>query len=351
MKKSIISKVFTIILCFAISLLVPLTTSAAVEKNLSILFRHDKQPIAGAVFNVYLIAEQDANGNYKLSDTFSKYPVSLNNLDEEGMNVLAATLAAYAARDKITDYVKVETNRYGVAKITGLTNALYLITGDSFVKDDTTYFPTPCIVSIPTEDIVGNVIYDVAVEPKYEFVTNNSGSVERKALKIWNDAGNEANRPADIVVQLLKNGEIYDEQVLNEANNWRCTWSGLDSSYRWQLVEKEVADGYTVGIEQKGITFTVTNTCNIPQEPTASSSVSPTPTANPAATPGKADKTKNKNGNNNEATGNNNKNTGVSGKNVFLPQTGILWWPVPVLISAGIILISTGLVINRRRGG
>lgn len=32
-----------------------------------------------------------------------------------------------------------------------------------------------------------------------------------------------------------------------------------------------------------------------------------------------------------------------------LPQTGQYWWPVPVLLASGLLLVAVGLV--RRRGG
>ena len=33
-----------------------------------------------------------------------------------------------------------------------------------------------------------------------------------------------------------------------------------------------------------------------------------------------------------------------------LPQTGQLWWPVPLLFCAGLIFVAAGLIIRRRRG-
>ena len=73
------------------------------------------------------------------------------------------------------------------------------------------------------------------------------------------------------------------------------------------LVEKEV-EGYTVTVTREGITFVVTNTYGETIEDEE------TPLANKPP----------------------------------LPKTGQLWWPVPVLICAGLLLIIFGLL--RRRG-
>ncbi len=43
----------------------------------------------------------------------------------------------------------------------------------------------------------------------------------------------------------------------------------------------------------------------------------------------------------------NNSNSGSSDS--YLPQTGMLWWPIPLLIASGIFLISLGIFFNRRR--
>ena len=92
---------------------------------------------------------------------------------------------------------------------------------------------------------------------------------------------------------------------LNAANNWRYTWTDLDSRYAWKVVEKEL-EGYTVTVTREGVTFVVTNTYGETIE-------------------------------DNE--------TPLSGE---LPKTGQLWWPVPVLIAAGLLFIIIGLA--RRRG-
>ena len=33
---------------------------------------------------------------------------------------------------------------------------------------------------------------------------------------------------------------------------------------------------------------------------------------------------------------------------VYLPQTGQLWWPVPVLAALGVVLVISGLLLRRR---
>ena len=128
--------------------------------------------------------------------------------------------------------------------------------------------------------------------------------------KVWDDAGKENVRPAEVSVQLLRDGRVYDTVALNAGNNWRYTWSDLDDSYSWTVVEQECED-YTVRIERNGITFVITNTYvkEIPDNPT------PTEPTKPG-----------------------------------LPQTGQPWWPVPLLLTCGLLFLVVGLICRKRYG-
>ncbi len=79
----------------------------------------------------------------------------------------------------------------------------------------------------------------------------------------------------------------------------------------WRVVEL-TPEGYTVSITQEAGTFLVTNT---PKQPPETPSV--TPPVNP---PGQK----------------------------TLPQTGALWWPVPILAAAGLLLIAAGAGKKRK---
>ena len=167
---------------------------------------------------------------------------------------------------------------------------------------------------LPAQNVTSNTWeYDIAVNAKYDSsaiptnppVTPGTTRISRKVLKVWEDKGFEAERPKEIEVQLLRGGEVYSTVKLNAANNWRYTWTDLDSRYAWKVVEKEL-EGYTVTVTREGVTFVVTNTYGETIE-------------------------------DNE--------TPLSGE---LPKTGQLWWPVPVLIAAGLLFIIIGLA--RRRG-
>lgn len=85
-------------------------------------------------------------------------------------------------------------------------------------------------------------------------------TVERQVTKVWNDQGNEAQRPASVEVVLLKDGAEYETVTLSAANNWKYRWTGLSGSYNWSIDEKNVPAGYKKTVTNEGIAYVITNT-------------------------------------------------------------------------------------------
>ena len=76
--------------------------------------------------------------------------------------------------------------------------------------------------------------------------------------KVWVDDGD--GRPDSVTVQLLRDGEGYDEVELSQSNNWAYTWDRLDDDYSWSVIEVDVPSDYEVTYTTKGNTTTITNT-------------------------------------------------------------------------------------------
>ena len=97
-------------------------------------------------------------------------------------------------------------------------------------------------------------------------------TTDKKVVKIWDDGGHTDKRPSGIVVELLKNGQVYDTVTLGENNNWSYHWQELDPDARWEVREKYIPDGYTATITEAGNTFVLTNTYR-PEEETTTATV------------------------------------------------------------------------------
>ena len=121
---------------------------------------------------------------------------------------------------------------------------------------------------------------------------------------MWDDKGYESKRPISVQVSLLQDGAVYDTQVLSADNGWRYTWDELPkydaggNEIAWSLSEAYVP-GYTSTVSCNGQVFELTNTFN----------------------------------------------------DQNLPQTGALWWPVPLLVCGGLVFIIAGVVAGRAKRG
>lgn len=270
------------------------------EVSMSVYFGEEAKGFSDVSFDIYFVAEMNESGDFALSGDFMNYPVSFENLDSSGWRALAQTLNAYAQRDSLRPLRQEKSTIDGSVSFEKLTVGLYLVVGESYIKGNTAYTPEPMLVSLPGTEEGGEWIYDVKLSCKYDSETIPT-RVERKVQKVWKDDGNEEKRPESISVQLLENGKIVDTVVLSRENNWEYTWKNLNGSSNWQVVEAETPAGYTVSIAREGIVFVMTNT-------------------RPSKIPPK------------------------------LPQTGMLWFPVPILVCGGLLLVIIGLFIRRRQG-
>lgn len=283
--------------------------------SISIEYANDGVALSEAEFKLYQVADISEYGEFSVTDTFAGYQISLDYEDNAGWRTLANTLAPYVLRDKIAPSAEGKTDKSGVLKLGGLKAGLYLVTGEPITIGGYKYTAENYLVSVPGLDEHDNWVYSVTSSPKSDREPGPCDKeIERKVIKVWNDCDNKSGkRPEYIEVELLKDGKVYETVRLNEENNWRYTWTGLSDRYTWTVTEKKVPDGYEVSLSRDGITFIITNT--------KTSVPSPTPKpGNPTPGPGKPN----------------------------LPQTGMLWWPVPVLVILGVVFVMAGWFISRR---
>lgn len=319
-KKRIMAILFSI--C-AVLMLFPVQAEAAgkidpeQDVSLTLSCQEGETALSDVSFYIYLVATVDTYGELTTTADFAQFNVDIRGENDDAWKKLASTLEGYVLRDEIapTDSGKTDENGQLVFPNSqdSLLQGIYLVLGERHTQGDYVYEPSAFLVMLPRIDMEANEwIYDVTVNPKFdsEKVEEKPDTVTRKVLKKWADDGHEAQRPQEIIVQLLCDGKVSDTVTLNAENSWRYTWEELDNDHKWTVVEKEIQD-YTVEIEREGITFVITNTYeeDSPQ----------------ADTPG-------------------NSGSGSS----RLPQTGQLWWPVPMLIAIGLFLIILGLL--RKRG-
>ena len=308
-KKSI----FAMIICIVILLMaLPAQGFAAgkidtdASNKLEIYYHYDEIEIPETVFSLYRIAELDEYANMTLTEAFQKYPIDLESMTEESWNDLALTLQGYAQADGLKPDFTGKTDAEGYLSFEELPVGLYLVTGENNLFDHYIYSALPAIVRLPEMDYDNNTwSYEQFISPKVSR-ERKIEHISLKAMKVWDEEGDKSKRPKEISITLLRDGEKFETVQLNAENDWRYVWEDLEASgedgvnYNWTMAETAV-EGYTVKITREGAAFIIRNTYIAPNPPEKK-----------------------------------------------LPQTGMLWWPIPVLILAGIILLVVGVARRKR---
>lgn len=269
--------------------------------------------MAGMELELYKVADTNEWAEFSLVEDFADYNVKVNGLDSEGWRDLAQTLSGYAERDDIPAVASGELSDTGNMDFGALTPGLYMIDGEEFTVGETIFTPTPFMICLPSR-VEGSATWDytVQVAMKMEVRIIEKEPTDITVHKVWEDTGYETFRPTSVTVQLLCDGEVYDEVELNEENNWRYTWEGLDADRQYNVTEAE-AEPYEVSVSVEDNCFVIKNTLPEPGIEEDDDEKEP-----------------------------------FEEEDEKLPQTGVLWWPVPAMIAAGLLLIIAGII--RRRG-
>jgi len=118
-------------------------------------------------------------------------------------------------------------------------------------------------LDVPAE--LGNEYANRVGEVDWVFLVE---AVDFKVLtvhKVWED-NNDPSRPEAVTVRLMREGEVYEEVVLNEENQWTYTWDELDDRYDWNI-EEVVPEGYEVTYNLEDNTMFVINKNDYEPEP------------------------------------------------------------------------------------
>jgi len=254
-------------------------------------------PLSGVEFSLYLVAKMGQGGALTPEPGFESYITGNSAADwQKTLDMLQSNFPA-----GVTLADKAKTDKNGdVAFPSGsgkLVPGVYYIPGTKTEKKGWVYTTSPFLVSLPNY-FDGQWVYAQEANAKS---SREGTETDITVIKVWKDSCHPKRRPESITVDLLCDGEKYDTVTLPQSGKWEYTWKNLDATHEWTVKEARVQGYNNPVIVKNGKIFTITNTCNRPDNP----------------------------------------------KGGKLPQTGQLWWPVPVLLLAGLVLVILGLVRRR----
>lgn len=303
-------KIHICLLLILTALLLPVPVQAAgpIDPShpvtLEISFLWEEQPLSGAEFSIWQICDVDAYGSLT---PLAAYEALAPLLDIQGKNdqrwqEAAAELERYLlSHPELAATDSARTDGRGIAAFPSgeaqLPQGLYLVRSVHHTQDHHVYSTAPFFVMLPTRDR-NRWDYSVQTWAKPE---QREEQICLRVMKEWEDKYWENQRPDKIRVNLYQDDWLYDSVILPQNGKWTYQWGGLDAAHSW-WVEESAVPGYTTQVVRKGNTFYITNTY---------------------VQPGTQDPT--------------------------LPQTGQLWWPVPVLLAFGLLLMILGLLKKGRK--
>ena len=236
-------------------------------------------------------------------------------LSEDNVNEIAKALEAFTLSLSLTPDMTGYTDTCGTVTFSPLKTGLYLAVPECVFEGAFMYSADPLIAEITdgSETVLPKI---------YKSIVAGSGVVSRTVKKVWLDSGNVADAPpVSVTVELYKDGQMADTVVLNESNDWKHRWSGLDNRYSWRVAEKDVPEGYTVLIDYNSTQFLIKNTLDEDSMTTVTTTTGTGVTTNTSVTSNTPD---------------------------GLPQTGQPWTPVFALSICGVVFITAGHLLRHR---
>lgn len=305
--------------------------------------------LPGEEWNIYKVAELQDDGTCELYGDFAQYPVSFEDFSASALTDAAKTLENYAVLDGIAPYASGLSDNNGNVLFSDVPDGIYLLLGKYVELDDAMYSPVPFIV---------NVAYEGDGEPmellayaKYTMMITSSYD----RCSVVKRFGNEASEPKDpdafVTVEIYCDGNLYDTVKLSAANNWRYSWES-DDYHDWRVKEIDVPANCYVSYGREGAMLTIVNTNKyvLPEEYVVTTTV-PSTTITETTVTTVADTTVETSSVQTQSTSKSSAVTNVTTTITTgekLPQTGQLWWPIPILSIAGMVFLSAGLVIRSK---
>lgn len=342
-----------------------ITSAASGKGSIELVCKSDGSPVVGMEFNLYRVGEF-TDDTIELQGNFKDYYIYVPELTSTALQDAASTLENFAVIDRITPDAYAMVYESGVVNFTGLADGVYLISGNRLSYGNKLYTPVPILIEVKDGEAV-TAYAKITVRQK-PTVSEQMYRVK----KVWQyDDAYIQLRPTSIDVEIYRNNVLMETIVLDEGNDWTYDWSA-DTEGVWRVKEINIHNDYKVVYRNNETQFiivntrwvnylptTTTTTTTTTSSTTTTTTTSATTTVTETETTTSADKTTtsttvsvtsgtttSKTSTTTTTTSKGTTTTTSTGK---LPQTGQLWWPVPVCGAGGLVLFAAGWRLNKKK--
>lgn len=238
------------------------TAATAAEGSLTVTYQYQEAALNNADISLYRLADWSAKGGYTPTGDFANhtaYPVDWDilNADQQTLRDFANTMAGYIAVNKPAAESTLKTDSAGVATFNQLKDGLYLAVVAPYEGNVLTCQTAAMLVALPNVHKNADEQRTLSIEPKADCAVPPTTTIS--VNKVWKGK-NSAKRPESVKMNLLQDGKVYDSIMLNNANDWKYTWKGLQAKHEYTVVEANVPGNYTALVDRENNDYTVTNT-------------------------------------------------------------------------------------------
>jgi len=345
----ILAALMSVVAAFSLIITFVPEAASSADSTTSLVCISGSKPIEGIHWKIYRIGEVIDN-EYVLTGDYEDYPVNLSDLTSENINGTAKALESFVIGDELPCLAECDTADDGTASFSALETGLYLAVAKSVKIEHNLYKASPLLFEVKAGDTGESEIF-----PKMYSNSTLAGEQSYYTVKkVWVDNEDGAKmRPVDVTVDLYKDEVLTDTITLSLDNNWEYRWENLDPEAEWRVVEREIPVKYEVIIDYNSTQYLIKNTYN-PARKTGGGSGRRTTTSTTASTPSTVSTTTTtvttaalmtteKKPLPTTTT------TATSTAEPKLPQTGQLWWPILPLSAGGLVFITIGLAIPKRK--
>ncbi len=313
--------------------------------------------IQGMSWDIYRVAEACPDGSADYISELKNYRIPSFFRTGEELQSYAETVSGYIAAEKISPCGSGVTDESGMLCFADLEDGWYTAVPHRLALKNVVYMAQPLILCV-SPDAAYSSAWGTEVSASPKISTSKPESFKDIVIKFFPD--DTIHTPEErVTVIIFRDDEEYTTVELTRDNDWTyiirdvpdddTEWTVINSDapeyvyplyhretnrtddtstethYIWHMTSTNLPSGdphITMSTDDSDFNNTVTETDSqdTPVTDTTSGTDSPVHTEI-----------------------NNSTDTG-------LPQTGQLWWPVPVLASAGFVLAAAGAVLRKKDG-
>lgn len=344
-----------------------ITSAASGNGSIELTCKLDGEAVVGITMNAYRVGELTEDG-IKLQGNFADYPVYIPELTSTALQDAAYSLENLAVLDSIDPDGTEIVYASGKITFTDLEDGVYLIAGEQLSSGALIYTPVPMLVEVKNGGKVA-AFAKLTARPK-----PTVDEEVYRVKKVWQyDDSYIQLRPVLIEVEIYRNNVLVETVELNDGNNWTYDWNA-DTASVWRVREINISGDYKVVYRNNETQYILVNNRDVKNDTGVTTTASTTTTTKTTTTtttttvtpPDVSDSTTTTTTTAPAPIGTESSTTTVSttGSTVTtsttttaktttstgkLPQTGQLWWPVPVCGAGGLVLFAVGWRLNKKK--